>query len=123
MELSTAPAIRLEALLDETAETLRTLPSTKPSLVPLEDDTAADAASEVLLSEATDNANDDIRPETEPERLSRLYPNSIPTTDLKHISDNLLDQCLSTMSTSVGQSLEIFFSFSLGFTPPLLPAI
>ena len=93
MELSTAPAIRLEALLDETA------------------DTAADAASEVLLSEATDNANDDIRPETEPERLSRLYPNSIPTTDLKHISDNLLDQCLSTMSTSVGQSLEIFFFF------------
>lgn len=38
----------------------------------------------------------------EQQRLRRMYPNSIQTSDMKHVVDNILGECLGVMRTCLG---------------------
>ena len=95
-EVGNAPQVNFRALLNDTAENLKTLPSTSEKQVgflALEDDTEA-----LHDIETKDPSTPDQAESEEAERLSKLYPNSIRTSDVKHIVDNMLHECLDSMT-------------------------
>ena len=100
LELGNAPDIDTAALLNDTAMTLQTTARTSSSTtLELEDDTAAAAATVVVESDppASEEIESVSPADCHRTRVSRLYPNSRPTPDMKHIVDNLLGECLDCM--------------------------
>ena len=101
-------------MLDDTARDLQCVAATAsrsepPELMMLEDDgqpmrLGLDAGSAVVSKSISPEVPEGI-PEVDDDdddRLSRMYPNSIPTTDLKHIVDNLLGECLGVVGLLLG---------------------
>ena len=105
-ELGNAPRIDTKALLDDTAKDLRTVAVThaKPAgfELMLEDDFGRPIVDQEPPLDVDDwdasAEREALVLRAEHERLSRLYPNSIHTSDLKHVVDNLLGECLDEMS-------------------------
>lgn len=117
-ELGHAPGIDVKALLDDTARDLQCVAATAsrsepPELMMLEDDgqpmlLGLDAGSAVVP--VPENISPEVPEDDDVDRLSRMYPNSLPTTDLKHIVDNLLGECLGVMSLLLGYVSKLILS-------------
>ena len=103
-DIGRAPQIDVRALVNDTAADLHTKTAADKSntAAALEDDTGDNLA---LVRREPEPGSE---PETtatavgdghmqEGYRLSRLFPNSIHTSDMKHIADNLLSECLESM--------------------------
>ena len=123
MEIGSAPAIDMQELHRDTARDLGSLPapaySSDCGVGSLRDmdevDTADSTAASMQICDVPEadvqtGRNDESREIDIPAaedvsgfgRTSRLFPNSIQTTDLKHIVDNLLHECLNSMSLRLG---------------------
>ena len=124
-ELGSAPSIDLQLLHEDTARDLSSTPA--PNRFCLDDVDTADAAAAaasalVVFREPAEIAVQQARVPTEDtalaipdertgaslDRLSRLYPNSIHTSDLKHVVDNLLHECLDCMAVCLECIATVF---------------
>lgn len=103
MEIGSTPAVDLQLLNEDTARDLGTVTRAGAAASGGSSffdgaDTADDAALQMTVSFEQGTRSIAVKPAINMGRLSRLFPNSIHTTDLKHIVDNLLHECLDSMS-------------------------
>lgn len=133
-EIGNAPALNFQALLDDTARDLDTTAAATNSVLqqkalvdlgPLEtgldlatvSSGGAGAGAELQGAEAQVQVQTLTEaPDQDPSsRLSRMYPNSIHTADLKHVVDNLLGECLGVMKSRLGSVQPVRLKLGLSF--------
>ena len=108
-DIATAPAIDVAALHRENAANL----CSNSTLVPVgglghDDDDAPNFLTEDLvdLQQAEEMRLARVHEQEEQARHGRLYPNAWQTSDLKHVTDNLLHESLGSMQTLLVQQIS-----------------